>query len=72
MLGVECARVAAVVETQHGLNAVLERREPNHDGDDTEDDAFARYGTTFVSFTTGSTTCDAACGVRYTLIVAAL
>ena len=64
MLGSERARFAGGAEAQHGLHTVLQRREPHHDGDNAEDDPGSRYGTTRVSLTTGSTMCDAACGVR--------
>jgi len=68
----ECMRIAAGAEAQHGLHPVQKCREPHHNGDDAEDDLVSGYGTTLVSFTTGRTMCDAACGVRYTLIVAVL
>ena len=72
MFGAERARITARRELQHSLHTVLQCQESHQDGDDPKDDPVARYGTTLVSFTTGSTMCDAACGVRYTLIVAAL
>ena len=72
MLRAERSRVAAGWEAQHGLHTVLQSQKPHQDGDDAKDDPVASYGTTLVSFTTGSTRCEAACGVRYTLIVAAL
>lgn len=64
MLGAQRARIAATRKLQHGLPTVLQCQEPHQDGDGAKDDPVARYGTTLVSFTTGRTMCDAACGVR--------